>query len=961
MSRIGVSLFILITFMGLPSFANAFEQTYPQLNLRGTSNGWSVTSMSLVADHTWQVNAQFAATDTERFKFDVYGDWSTNFGDDQADGYADASGGDIAVTQGEGIYQITLNDETLQYSVTKQGGENLLPVADAGEDISLNVGDTAFFNAGSSYDSDGQIVSYTWSNGLSGVAPSLTYEQAGLYTVVLTVTDNDGASATDSVLINVTAADAEHNFEALSLRGTHNDWSTTAMVAVANHSWEATVTFSGDADDRFKFDRFGDWSENYGDSNADGIAEIAGGDILINQGAGDYFITFNDATLTYSVSKAGESNLPPVADAGDDITLLVGETAYFSAAGSRDSDGDIVAYAWSNGLQGVNPTLTYPNAGSYQVTLTVTDDDGATATDTVVVTVKDDSVQQNFTHLYLRGTHNGWATGEMALVEDNTWQATATFAAGSEQRFKFDQLGDWSLNYGDNEADGWAEQAGEDIFITQGPGEYLITFNDSNFSYRVEKTGIDNQAPIAEAGADITISVGEVAYFDGSLSQDPDGEIVSYQWSNGLSGVAPSLVYGTAGDYVVTLTVTDDGGLIATDNVTVLVSAPDAAPDACRSDINFLGDTDKDGLPDCAELDGIPYFEEYYYQLGARVGTPDLFVEIDWMETTDLGVIPQREALEKVKASFAAEGIAIHFDTGSLYHADAGISPDDFDLGGGNALPFTKTIQLQYSSNPEIAGLYNLKIEHMSYARRFNAPWYYLVFGSSRNLTGSAGSSGVAWVNGKEAIVSLGQWGLNRKTTRNTNLLINYQAGTVMHEFGHNLGLLHGGNDNVNYKPNYLSTMNYMHQLDGLPTIGLDEGDRLMRRLHGSVCVPYLSNAPTDDYRHFRISYSHGLSIDMDETGDAPLHDAVGFGHPNSGAIDYNCNGYPNDIEYGLDVNKDGAYTVVRDHDDWGSINFYFYKGDGGVAGARAFVEPVAIEEEAPDAEFFNQLKAMMD
>ena len=44
------------------------------------------------------------------------------------------------------------------------------------------------------------------------------------------------------------------------------------------------------------------------------------------------------------------------------------------------------------------------------------------------------------------------------------------------------------------------------------------------------------------------------------------------------------------------------------------------------------------------------------------------------------------------------------------------------------------------------------------------------------------------------------------------------QAGTLMHELGHNLGLPHGGNDDRQNKPNHLSVMNYSFQLTGLQT-----------------------------------------------------------------------------------------------------------------------------------------------
>src|SRR5262249_55517603 len=44
------------------------------------------------------------------------------------------------------------------------------------------------------------------------------------------------------------------------------------------------------------------------------------------------------------------------------------------------------------------------------------------------------------------------------------------------------------------------------------------------------------------------------------------------------------------------------------------------------------------------------------------------------------------------------------------------------------------------------------------------------------------------------------------------------QAGTFMHELGHNLGFRHGGGDNVNCKPNYLSVMSYSRQFSNLIT-----------------------------------------------------------------------------------------------------------------------------------------------
>ncbi len=88
---------------------------------------------------------------------------------------------------------------------------------------------------------------------------------------------------------------------------------------------------------------------------------------------------------------AVEVNLPPTANAGADRFADPGEVISFSAAGSTDSDGTIATYAWNfgNGAQatGASVTHAYATGGAYTVTLTVTDDDGAQATDTAVANI----------------------------------------------------------------------------------------------------------------------------------------------------------------------------------------------------------------------------------------------------------------------------------------------------------------------------------------------------------------------------------------------------------------------------------------------------------------------------------------------------------------------------------------------------------------------------------------------
>lgn len=86
-------------------------------------------------------------------------------------------------------------------------------------------------------------------------------------------------------------------------------------------------------------------------------------------------------------------NQPPVADAGEDQTVYFFETVYFDGSGSYDAGGEIVTYSWdfgdgTDGL-GTYPVHSYTNTGEYTVTLTVTDEEGATASDTCTIHVLD--------------------------------------------------------------------------------------------------------------------------------------------------------------------------------------------------------------------------------------------------------------------------------------------------------------------------------------------------------------------------------------------------------------------------------------------------------------------------------------------------------------------------------------------------------------------------------------------
>ncbi len=91
------------------------------------------------------------------------------------------------------------------------------------------------------------------------------------------------------------------------------------------------------------------------------------------------------------------SNMPPTANANGPYSESVGLAVKFSSAGSTDPDGTIMGYSWEfgdgNSSAGPNPSHTYTTANTfYTVSLTVTDNDGATNTATTRADIKSTTV-----------------------------------------------------------------------------------------------------------------------------------------------------------------------------------------------------------------------------------------------------------------------------------------------------------------------------------------------------------------------------------------------------------------------------------------------------------------------------------------------------------------------------------------------------------------------------------------
>jgi hypothetical protein len=99
------------------------------------------------------------------------------------------------------------------------------------------------------------------------------------------------------------------------------------------------------------------------------------------------------------------TNIPPTANAGTDQTITLPTNSVTLSGSGTDTDGTITSYSWTKISGGTytisnsgiaNPVLTNLVEGTYVFQLQVTDNNGATGTDTVQITVNAASITNYF-------------------------------------------------------------------------------------------------------------------------------------------------------------------------------------------------------------------------------------------------------------------------------------------------------------------------------------------------------------------------------------------------------------------------------------------------------------------------------------------------------------------------------------------------------------------------------------
>ncbi|MHC4607687.1 MAG: PKD domain-containing protein, partial [Planctomycetota bacterium] len=277
-------------------------------------------------------------------------------------------------------------------------------------------------------------------------------------------------------------------------------------------------------------------------------------------------------------------NNPPVANAGPDQTVDAGTPVTLDGSASFDPDSDPITYSWVqtagpgvtlSGPGTSSPGFTPDTPGDHVFRLIVNDGIVDSSPDFVTITVNQPNRPPVLDPIGNRTVAEG---GSLSFT------VTASDPDGDSLTFSYAPLlPNSSIN----------SSTGDFLFtpdFTQA-GPYDVTFTVSDGSLTDSETITitvtnTNRAPTADAGPDQSADVGVLVTLDGSGSFDPDGDPISFSWTQAsgpavsLSGAGtsgPTFTPTVTGTYVFDLTV-GDGSLSHTDSVTITVTQPNRAP-----------------------------------------------------------------------------------------------------------------------------------------------------------------------------------------------------------------------------------------------------------------------------------------------------------------------------------------------------------------------------------------------
>jgi PKD repeat protein len=434
---------------------------------------------------------------------------------------------------------------------------NKEPTVTTGSDLSVGEGETIYFSG--IFTDPGLLDTHTieWDfgdgNTDSGtLTPTHAYGDNGIYTVNLTVTDDDGGVGYDTLTVTVS-----------------NKAPSVSATMISSAQEGDTVNFGGSFTDPGFLDTHTiKW--NFGDGNTDS------GTLTPSHVYGDNGIYTVSLTVTDDDGGVGAdsfsisvSNVAPTVSAGSDQTVDEGDTVNFGGSFTDPGFLDTHSIDWDLGdgndaQNTLTPSHVYVEDGAYSVTLKVTDDDGGSGSDQMDVKVINvaPSVNAGLNKIVFEGDTVDFSGSFSDPGTLDTHTIEWDFGDGNTASGTLSP----SHAYGDN-------------------GIYTVTLtvtdDDGAVGSDTLTVSVYNVAPAVDAGADQNTYEGTSVNFGGSYS-DPgwlDTHTIHWDFGDGnteTGTLTPSHVYKDNGVYTATLTVTDDDGGVGSD--TLMVTVANVAP-----------------------------------------------------------------------------------------------------------------------------------------------------------------------------------------------------------------------------------------------------------------------------------------------------------------------------------------------------------------------------------------------
>ena len=458
-------------------------------------------------------------------------------------------------------------------------------------------------------------ISWDFGDGASSTDknPVHTYFATGNYTATLTVSNDNGTSSSFAIVNvsehRVTPPQSISNLQS-STGSTWINWTwTNPQDPDFNHT---EIYLNGTFQTNTSAEYF----------NATGLEPET--DYTIGTRTADINGNVNETwvNLTATTKKA-----PIIVGAGTDQTVEEGTSldlkGSFTASGSHT-----YSYRWDFGDGSVeDSSLTtshaYADDGIYTVNLTVTDEEGDFGNDTLTVTVNNVAPTVSSTGALI--SENGTATVSGTISDPgavDTFEVEINWGDGNTETFSYPS-GSTEFSedhqYMDDDPSGTPS---DDYTVT-----VTVTDDDTGEGTASTTVTVNNVAPDVDAGSDIVITAGNLVSFSGTFS-DPgwlDTHTAEWNFGEGIGEagsvseeneypdstgmVSGSFSYFDAGEYTVTLSVTDDDGGIGEDQLTVtvlpIVATVDFDPDTLNLGSGGQWITAYIELPDGYDVAGI--------------------------------------------------------------------------------------------------------------------------------------------------------------------------------------------------------------------------------------------------------------------------------------------------------------------------------------------------------------------